>query len=249
MVFAAVDAAASPPRSPRPTRTSGLANRLAAPFAQRIFLAYPLATAHRREVRASSAGRSRRARGRSRRTRRARSSSCPQRGAVLGVFGALAGATALNEFVVDTWGAGGPPILHLTGRRDYDLVRARVQRDDYRVLAGDGAVRRGALRRRPRARALGGRRSGRSPPPAGPRSSSRIRSRRATTRRRTPSTSCARAARSWCASSTSTTSPSSCARCSTIPRGSRGWARRCCAAAKPNAADEIADELVALAGR
>ena len=59
----------------------------------------------------------------------------PAEGRVLGVFGALAGALALNEFVVETWGETGPPILHVTGRRDYDLVRARVVRDDYRVVA------------------------------------------------------------------------------------------------------------------
>jgi UDP-N-acetylglucosamine--N-acetylmuramyl-(pentapeptide) pyrophosphoryl-undecaprenol N-acetylglucosamine transferase len=51
------------------------------------------------------------------------------------VFGALAGAKALNEFVVDTWGADGPAILHVTGRRDFDLVRRRARREDYRVIA------------------------------------------------------------------------------------------------------------------
>ena len=51
------------------------------------------------------------------------------------MFGALAGATALNEFVVETWGAAGPTILHVTGMRDYELVRRRVRRDDYRVIA------------------------------------------------------------------------------------------------------------------
>jgi UDP-N-acetylglucosamine--N-acetylmuramyl-(pentapeptide) pyrophosphoryl-undecaprenol N-acetylglucosamine transferase len=53
---------------------------------------------------------------------------------VLGVFGALAGARALNEFVAETWGRSGPPILHITGQRDFDAVRRRVSRDDYRVL-------------------------------------------------------------------------------------------------------------------
>ena len=59
----------------------------------------------------------------------------PRDGRVLGVFGALAGAKALNEFVVDTWGASGPAILHMTGERDFDLVRRRARRDDYRVVA------------------------------------------------------------------------------------------------------------------
>jgi UDP-N-acetylglucosamine--N-acetylmuramyl-(pentapeptide) pyrophosphoryl-undecaprenol N-acetylglucosamine transferase len=58
----------------------------------------------------------------------------PKDGPVLGVLGALAGARALNEFVVDTWGGAGPHVLHVTGRRDYDLVRRRARRDDYRVV-------------------------------------------------------------------------------------------------------------------
>jgi UDP-N-acetylglucosamine--N-acetylmuramyl-(pentapeptide) pyrophosphoryl-undecaprenol N-acetylglucosamine transferase len=53
---------------------------------------------------------------------------------VLGIFGALAGARALNEFVVETWAERGPAVLHITGRRDYDLVRSRVKRPDYRVV-------------------------------------------------------------------------------------------------------------------
>ena len=55
---------------------------------------------------------------------------------MLGVFGALAGAKALNEFVAETWGDRGPadPPHHgrsATSRR----VRRRVHRDDYRVLS------------------------------------------------------------------------------------------------------------------
>jgi UDP-N-acetylglucosamine--N-acetylmuramyl-(pentapeptide) pyrophosphoryl-undecaprenol N-acetylglucosamine transferase len=112
----------------------GLANRLAAPFARRIFLAYPIETRYREKVRVVG------------RPIPAHSMPVPQDGAreifelpqdgpVLGVFGALAGAKALNEFVAETWGRSGPPILHLTGQRDFQAVRRRVQRDDYRVLA------------------------------------------------------------------------------------------------------------------
>jgi UDP-N-acetylglucosamine--N-acetylmuramyl-(pentapeptide) pyrophosphoryl-undecaprenol N-acetylglucosamine transferase len=54
---------------------------------------------------------------------------------ILVVVGALAGAKTLNEFVVETFGERGPAILHITGRRDFDLVRRRVRRFDYRVLA------------------------------------------------------------------------------------------------------------------
>jgi len=112
----------------------GLANRLAAPFARLIFLAYPIETRFDAKVRVVG------------RPIPATSLPVPQAdaraifelpadGHVLGVFGALAGARALNDFVADTWGKAGPPILHITGQRDYEDVRARVHRDDYRVLA------------------------------------------------------------------------------------------------------------------
>jgi UDP-N-acetylglucosamine--N-acetylmuramyl-(pentapeptide) pyrophosphoryl-undecaprenol N-acetylglucosamine transferase len=111
----------------------GLANRLAAPFAKRLFLAYPLDTrfgAKSRVVGRPIPGRSRPVPQKDAREM----FELPADGRILGVFGALAGARALNEFVVETWGAAGPPILHVTGRRDYDLVRAGVARDDYRVV-------------------------------------------------------------------------------------------------------------------
>ena len=112
----------------------GLANRLAAPFARRIFLAYPIETRYGAKVRVV---------GRPIPTRSAPVSQAearaifelPADGRVLGVFGALAGARPLNDFVADTWGKTGPAILHITGQRDFESVRGRVLRDDYRVLA------------------------------------------------------------------------------------------------------------------
>ncbi len=111
----------------------GLANRLAAPFARRLFLAYPIDTRWPRKVRVV---------GRPLPPAQPVSQSeareifeLPETGPVLGVFGALAGAQALNEFVVEQWAVSGPAILHQTGRRDYDLVRRRVKRPDYRVIA------------------------------------------------------------------------------------------------------------------
>jgi UDP-N-acetylglucosamine--N-acetylmuramyl-(pentapeptide) pyrophosphoryl-undecaprenol N-acetylglucosamine transferase len=111
----------------------GLANRLAAPFARRLLLAYPIDTRHQGKTRVVgrpiprfepvSQGEAREI------------FELPPEGPVLGVFGALTGATALNEFVVETWGARGPAILHQTGRRDYELVKRRVRRPDYRVIA------------------------------------------------------------------------------------------------------------------
>jgi UDP-N-acetylglucosamine--N-acetylmuramyl-(pentapeptide) pyrophosphoryl-undecaprenol N-acetylglucosamine transferase len=110
----------------------GLANRLAAPFARRIFLAYPLGTRYRRKTKV--VGRPVPKAPPVTREEAREIFELPQDGPVLGVFGALAGAKALNEFVVDTWGASGPAVLHQTGKRDYELVKRRVKRDDYRVI-------------------------------------------------------------------------------------------------------------------
>ena len=112
----------------------GLANRLAAPFARRVFLAYPVAGRGGAKYRVH--GRPIPARSRAIDRGEAREIfELDQEDRILGVFGALAGARALNEFVVDTWGHKGPAILHLTGKRDYEFVRNRVARPDYRVLA------------------------------------------------------------------------------------------------------------------
>jgi UDP-N-acetylglucosamine--N-acetylmuramyl-(pentapeptide) pyrophosphoryl-undecaprenol N-acetylglucosamine transferase len=111
----------------------GLANRLAARFAERIFLSYPITTRHQAKTRV--VGRPIPAGSRAVPQEEGRAIfELPEGRRVLGVFGALAGARTLNEFVVETWGESGPPILHITGRRDFDLVRRRVRRDDYRVV-------------------------------------------------------------------------------------------------------------------
>ena len=111
----------------------GLANRLAAPFASRILLAYPLETRYRAKVRV--VGRPLPTQAEVTRDEAREIFELPPNGPVLGVFGALAGARTLNEFVVETWADQGPAILHQTGQRDYELVRRRVRRPDYRVIA------------------------------------------------------------------------------------------------------------------
>jgi UDP-N-acetylglucosamine--N-acetylmuramyl-(pentapeptide) pyrophosphoryl-undecaprenol N-acetylglucosamine transferase len=111
----------------------GLANRLAAPFAKRLFLSYPIET--RYSAKSRVVGRPIPAGSRPLPQPEAREIFELPDGPLLGVFGALAGAKALNEFVADTWGRSGPAILHITGQRDFDLVRRRVRRDDYRVIA------------------------------------------------------------------------------------------------------------------
>jgi UDP-N-acetylglucosamine--N-acetylmuramyl-(pentapeptide) pyrophosphoryl-undecaprenol N-acetylglucosamine transferase len=108
----------------------GLANRLAVPFARRVFLAYaiegrsgskycvvgrPIPVAHLGADRA--AGRAR--------------FGLPSDRPVLAVFGGLAGAQALNEFVVEAFGSSGPAVLHVSGARDFDALRPRVSREDY----------------------------------------------------------------------------------------------------------------------
>jgi len=110
----------------------GVANRLAAPFARRVFLAYPLegrgGAKYRvvgrpvRRAEAVSAEEGRRRFG------------LPDRGPVLLVFGGSQGAQALNDAVVEAFGAAGPAVLHLCGERYEDELRRRVSRSDYVLL-------------------------------------------------------------------------------------------------------------------
>jgi UDP-N-acetylglucosamine--N-acetylmuramyl-(pentapeptide) pyrophosphoryl-undecaprenol N-acetylglucosamine transferase len=54
---------------------------------------------------------------------------------VLAFFGALAGARSLNDFAVETYGDSGPAVLHVSGERDYARLRAQVHRDDYVLVS------------------------------------------------------------------------------------------------------------------
>jgi UDP-N-acetylglucosamine--N-acetylmuramyl-(pentapeptide) pyrophosphoryl-undecaprenol N-acetylglucosamine transferase len=109
----------------------GLANRLAQPFAQRIFLAYPTRSGGKYRA----VGRPIPARSRAvARDDARREFGLPDDGPVLLVAGALAGARSLNEAAVEAFAVRGPAVLHLTGERDHDTVRGRVTRPDYVVL-------------------------------------------------------------------------------------------------------------------
>jgi len=112
----------------------GLANRLAAPFARRVFLAYGVAgrngTKYRVTGRPVPAGH----RGVSKREGRERF-ALPQDDPVLAFFGALAGARSLNDFAVDTYADDGPAVLHVSGERDFEALRRRVHRSDYVLVA------------------------------------------------------------------------------------------------------------------
>jgi UDP-N-acetylglucosamine--N-acetylmuramyl-(pentapeptide) pyrophosphoryl-undecaprenol N-acetylglucosamine transferase len=111
----------------------GLANRLAAPFAQRVFLAYPIEGLDEPKYRV--VGRPIPARSKPTRRDSARQLfALPSRGPVVLVFGGSQGARSLNEAAVEAFGAEGPAVLHLAGLRDYEALAGRVHRPDYRLL-------------------------------------------------------------------------------------------------------------------
>jgi UDP-N-acetylglucosamine--N-acetylmuramyl-(pentapeptide) pyrophosphoryl-undecaprenol N-acetylglucosamine transferase len=112
----------------------GLANRLAAPFARRVFLSFPIDGRNGAKYRVTG----RPIPARSRATPQAegrRLFGLPEVGPVLLVFGGSLGARLLNELAIDAFGVSGPPVLHLCGTRDYDELRPKVTRPDYRLVA------------------------------------------------------------------------------------------------------------------
>jgi UDP-N-acetylglucosamine--N-acetylmuramyl-(pentapeptide) pyrophosphoryl-undecaprenol N-acetylglucosamine transferase len=110
----------------------GLANRLAAPFAQRLFLAYPIGGL---DGKARVVGRPIPAGSRALPREQAREAlGLPPTGPVLAVLGGSIGARSLNELALETWGSSGPAVLHVCGERDYPELRARVVRADYRLV-------------------------------------------------------------------------------------------------------------------
>lgn len=120
----------------------GLANRLAAPFARRVFLSYPVEG--REPPRYLVTGRPIHERSRPLPREEARRAlGLPEQGRLLLVFGGSQGARALNELVAEAFGAHGPAVLHVCGERDLERLRGRVQRDDYVLvpfLDGFGAA-------------------------------------------------------------------------------------------------------------
>src|SRR5436190_2778366 len=104
----------------------GIANRLLAPLARRVFLAFPLEgrEGERYEVtgrpvpKGTGEADSRAARERF---------GLPQDGPCLLVFGGSIGARSLNEAAVDAFGREAPfSVLHASGRRDYTALRERL---------------------------------------------------------------------------------------------------------------------------
>src|SRR5690349_17512140 len=107
----------------------GLANRLAAPLAERVFLALPLGLqgekyrAVGRPIPAAS-------RAVDREEARSRLGLAPDAHVVL-VFGGSLGARLLNDLALDAWAESGPAVIHLSGERDYAELEGRVARRDY----------------------------------------------------------------------------------------------------------------------
>ena len=116
----------------------GLANRLAAPFARRVFLAYGIPGRDGSKYRITGRPVPADHRGVSKADGRDRF-GLPANAPVIAFFGALAGARSLNDFAVDTYGDTGPAVLHISGERDYEHLRERVHRSDYVLVSSTDA--------------------------------------------------------------------------------------------------------------
>ena len=106
----------------------GVTNRLLAPFAKRVFLAFPIEKRRLRRSRWVLSGRPvPAATGRAdRAAARARFEIGPHELCVL-VFGGSLGARRLNDAAVEAFGAASPcAVLHASGRRDHDDLRRRL---------------------------------------------------------------------------------------------------------------------------
>jgi UDP-N-acetylglucosamine--N-acetylmuramyl-(pentapeptide) pyrophosphoryl-undecaprenol N-acetylglucosamine transferase len=107
----------------------GLANRLASPLAKRVFLALPLGL-HGEKYRAvgrpipAASHPVERAEARTR-------LGLPAEARVVLIFGGSLGARLLNELALDAWAESGPAVVHLCGERDYPDLHERVSRPDY----------------------------------------------------------------------------------------------------------------------
>ena len=110
----------------------GLANRIAAPFARRVFLAYPVAG--RTGARYRVVGRPVPERERVTPDEARRHFGLPAEEQVVLVFGGSQGAAAVNEIALAGLGADGPAVLHLCGERYLAELTGRVSRVDYKLL-------------------------------------------------------------------------------------------------------------------
>ena len=111
----------------------GLANRLAAPFAQRVFLAFPVEGLRGEKYRVVGRPIPNRSRAVEPTEARARF-GLPATGPVVLIFGGSQGSRRLNEAALEAFAAGGPAVLHLAGERDFPDLAERAGRDGYVLL-------------------------------------------------------------------------------------------------------------------
>jgi UDP-N-acetylglucosamine--N-acetylmuramyl-(pentapeptide) pyrophosphoryl-undecaprenol N-acetylglucosamine transferase len=111
----------------------GLANRLAAPFARRVLLAYPVQGRDGSKYRVVGRPIPTASRPTPRDDARRRF-ELPIDGPVVLVAGGSLGARTLNETALAAWSESGPSILHICGERDYPQLQGRVSRPGYRLL-------------------------------------------------------------------------------------------------------------------
>jgi UDP-N-acetylglucosamine--N-acetylmuramyl-(pentapeptide) pyrophosphoryl-undecaprenol N-acetylglucosamine transferase len=111
----------------------GLANRLAAPFAKVVFLAYPVEGIGPPKYQV--VGRPIPARSQpGDRVEARRRFELPEKGPVVLVFGGSQGSQRLNEAALEAFGSSAAAVLHLAGERDYPALADRVARREYRLL-------------------------------------------------------------------------------------------------------------------
>ena len=162
------------------------------------------------------------------------------------VFGGSLGARLLNDVALDAWAEAGRPsstsAASATTRSCADRVAPRLHPRPFIEEIGSRTAPPTSC-----SRARAGR-SGSSPRPACRRCSFPASSRRARTRRRTPAGSLTPAAR-WSCRRRMRRGAARRSRICSPTRPARGMAAAMRAAAKPDAAEEIADELVGLARR
>ena len=111
----------------------GLANRLAAPVARRVFLAFPIEGIEGPKYRV--VGRPIPARSKPIDRDQARKAfGLPEAGKAVLVFGGSLGARRLNQAALAAWADAGPPVLHIAGERDFEIL-AKPTRSDYILLS------------------------------------------------------------------------------------------------------------------
>jgi UDP-N-acetylglucosamine--N-acetylmuramyl-(pentapeptide) pyrophosphoryl-undecaprenol N-acetylglucosamine transferase len=111
----------------------GLANRLAAPFARRVFLAFPVEGLDDDKYEVVGRPIPKRSQ-RVDEDEARRLFQLPAEGPVVLVFGGSQGARRLNDDAIEAFAAAGPAVLHLAGERDYPELAPRVSRPEYRLL-------------------------------------------------------------------------------------------------------------------